>query len=281
MHKLATCLLTVVLLTACSSKRSADENTFYVSILPLRSLVGEIVGEDFDIRVLVPPGASPETFEPTSRQFSDLNRADLIFSVGLIDFENTLLNKVKDPASVIDLSRGIDLIAGSCSHEGHHHAHGVDPHVWTSPRALQQMAANAYRAIHATYPDSAKYTANFMRLRERLEELDARTAEKIARSGVASFIVYHPALTYYARDYGLSQIAVETDGKEPSARQLAQLIRMARENGIDKIFYQAQFPASTVEILARDINARSIEIDPLREDVIANIDSLTDLITRP
>ena len=96
-----------------------------------------IVGDDFKIEVLVPPGASPETFEPTPRQFVELNKAQLIFNVGLIDFETTLLGKVGDQAKVVNLSRGIDLIAGSCSlgHHGHDHghAHGVDPHVWTSP----------------------------------------------------------------------------------------------------------------------------------------------------
>lgn len=281
MRKLSLLLLAAFLF-ACSPRRQVTgESTLYVSILPLRSLVGNIVGDDFEVRVLVPPGASPETFELTSRQFADLNRAGLIFNVGLIDFETNLLNKVENRGKIVDLSRGIDLIAGSCAHAGHHHSHGVDPHVWTSPRALQQMAANAYQAIHAAYPDSTKYTANYERLQGQLKELDARTAEKIARSGVGSFIVYHPALTYYARDYGLTQVAVEAEGKEPSARQLSQLIRRAREEGIDKIFYQTQFPASSVEIIARDIDARSIEIDPLREDVIANIDSLTDLITQP
>lgn len=281
MRKLTACLLTVVLLTACSPKRSTDEKTLYVSILPLRSLVGGIVGEDFDIRVLVPSGASPETFEPSSRQFADLNRAGLIFRVGWIDFETGLLSKLKDTTKIVALNRGIEPIAGSCSHDGHSHAHGIDPHIWTSPRALQRMAANAYRAIHAAYPYSAKYTYNYERLQKQLRELDSRTAEKISRNGVTSFIVYHPALTYYARDYGLTQIAVENDGKEPSARQLSRLIRDARAEGIDKIFYQKQFPASAVETIARDIHARCIEIDPLREDVIANIDSLTDLIIQP
>lgn len=213
MRKLSAYLLAALLLAACTPEQPAGENTFYVSIPPLRSIVEGIVGDDFKIEVLVPPGASPETFEPTPRQFVELNKAQLIFNVGLIDFETTLLGKVGDQAKVVNLSRGIDLIAGSCSH-GHHghdhgHAHGVDPHVWTSPKALQTMAANAYEAIRNAYPDSVKYEAGYNRLRSTLKELDIRTAEKIARSGVKYFIVYHPALTYYARDYGLRQVAIE------------------------------------------------------------------------
>ena len=267
MRKLSAYLLAALLLAACTPEQPAGENTFYVSIPPLRSIVEGIVGDDFKIEVLVPPGASPETFEPTPRQFVELNKAQLIFNVGLIDFETTLLGKVGDQAKVVNLSRGIDLIAGSC------------PHVWTSPKALQTMAANAYEAIRNAYPDSVKYEAGYNRLRSTLKELDIRTAEKIARSGVKYFIVYHPALTYYARDYGLRQVAIEADGKEPSAKQLTAVIRQAREDGVRRIFYQNQFPASTVEIIARDIDTEYVEIDPLDEDAIGAIDAMTDSIT--
>ena len=281
MHKIATYLSAIIMLAACTTHKQQDDNTLYVSILPLQSLVESIVGGDFDVEVLVPAGASPETFEPTPRQFVGLNKAQLVFNVGLIDFESTLLGKMENQEKVIDLSRGIDLIEGSCSHNdhGHNHAHGVDPHVWTSPKALQIMAANAYEAIHKAYPDSVKYQANYKRLLEELQALDARTAEKIAQSGIEYFIVYHPALTYYARDYGLRQVAIETDGKEPSARQLTAIIRKAREDGVRRIFYQKQFPASTVEVIARDIDAEYVAIDPLDRDAIANIDTITDLIT--
>lgn len=282
MYKTALYLLLLAFAGACTPRPQADERTLYVSILPLRSLVGGIVGDDFTIDVLVPPGASPETFEPTARQFAGLNNARMIFNVGLIDFETTLLAKVDAKEKIVDLSRGIDLIAGSCSHASHGetHAHGVDPHVWTSPRALLKMAENAYGAIRAAYPDSVKYQANYERLRQELQALDERTAEQLAASNVAYFIVYHPALTYYARDYGVRQVAIEADGKEPSAKQLTQLIRQAREDGVRRILYQSQFPASTVEVIARDIDAECVEFDPLREDVIANIGEITDLITR-
>lgn len=284
MNKSIFSLLIAGFLSACSPQPASQEKTLYVSILPIRSLVKEIVGEDFRIEVLVPPGASPETFEPTPRQFIGLNEAQLVFNVGLLEFETALLDKIEDRTKIVDLSRGIVRIEGSCAHAGRNgsdHAHGVDPHVWTSPRALQRMAENAYEAIHARWPDSAKYTANHARLQEELRQLDLRTAEKIARSGIRYFIIYHPALTYYARDYGLRQEAVETDGKEPSAKRLTALIRQARKDGIGRILYQSQFPVSVVETIARDIGAECAEIDPLREDAIANIDSITDLIVRP
>ena len=282
MRKIYITLLIAILCGGCTSRRPADGEPLYVSLLPLRSLVQGIVGDDFDIEVLVPPGASPETFEPTPRQFVGLNKARMVFNVGLIDFETTLLAKIEDQAKVVNLSRGIELIAGTCSHgsHGHTHTHGIDPHVWTSPRALQKMAENAYEAIREAYPDSVKYETNYRLLQQELKALDERTAARIAASDVEYFIIYHPALTYYARDYGLRQIAIEADGKEPSAKQLTQLIRQAREDGVRRILYQSQFPASAVEVIARDIDAEYAEVDPLREDVIANIEEITGIITR-
>ena len=249
----------------------------------MRSLVCDIIGDDFPVEVLVPAGASPETFEPTPRQFIELNRAQLIFSVGLIDFETALLSKLEDQQRVIHLSQGIELLAGSCSHcnhnHHHNHHHGIDPHVWTAPKALQQMARNAYEAIHRLYPDSVKYTVNHQALQDRLQQLDQSVAQQIAASNTRYFIIYHPALSYYARDYGITQVAIEQDGKEPSAKRLAELINQARADGIKRLFYQSQFPASSVEIIAKDIAAESVQIDPLREDVIANIQEITNLIT--
>lgn len=266
----------------CAEQPRTQDKTLYVSIPPLKEVVGGIVGDDFTIGVLVPPGASPETYEPTPRQFIGLNRAELIFNIGLIDFETALSDKLPERNKIVTLCRGIEPIAGSCSHEHAGcggHTHGVDPHIWTSPRALQRMADNAYEAIHAVYPDSTKYTENYHRLKQRLEELDERISEKLARHGVKSFIVYHPALSYYARDYGLEQIAIEAEGKEPSARRMGDLIRQAREKGIRKILYQRQFPVSVVETVAHDIEAVPVAIDPLREDAIDNIDEITDLLT--
>jgi zinc transport system substrate-binding protein len=102
-------------------KPNSDKEKIFVSIAPLQQLVKGITEDDFDIEVLVPAGASPESFEPTPRQFIALNRAKAVFAVGLIDFERNLLSKIEEQSKVIDLSQGIELIAGSCSHNHHGH----------------------------------------------------------------------------------------------------------------------------------------------------------------
>ncbi len=275
-------LLVVALTTACRGAKPAtdDAKTIYVSIPPLKAIAEAIVGEDYPIAVLMPAGASPETFEPTPKQFVALNRAQLILNVGQLDFEQSLLRKIECREKAVDLSRGVELIAGSCSHShaDHRHAHGIDPHLWTSPRELQTMARNAYEAIRTVHPDSAKYEENYRKLDDRLKRLDRETEEKLSSHGVRYFLIYHPALTYYARAYGIEQLAIEQEGKEPSARRLAELIDRGRKDGIRQVFYQSQFPASSVEIIARDLGGQAVAIDPLAEDLIENIERMTALI---
>lgn len=285
------CFLLALLAAGCAPQhRQSADNQFYVTILPLRSLVQQIVGSDFTIGVLVPAGASPESFEPTPRQMVALNRSQLIFSVGLIDFEQNLLRSLPESERLVDLSRGIPLLEGSCAHNHAHapgsaknhsagHSHGVDPHIWTSPRALKRMAANAYEAIRSAYPDSVRYADNYARLLGRLDSLDTACGEALHRAGVGTIVIYHPALTYYAADYGLEQLAVEHDGKEPSARHLARLIEQARSKKVRRVFYQAQYPASSVAVIAEDIGACCVRIDPLREEVIENIGAITRQLT--
>ena len=141
------------------------------------------------------------------------------------------------------------------------------------------MADNSYRTIHELYPDSTGYTVNYQRLADKLQVLDDSVAERLKQSGVPYFMIYHPALTYYARAYGIEQVAIEQDGKEPSAKRLVRLIEQARRDSIRVVFYQSQFPASAVEVIAEDIGAQSVRIDPLAEDVVGNISYITDLIT--
>lgn len=270
-------------MVSCSAPKPAtDTTTIFVSIAPLRSLVEAVVEQDFPIEVLVPAGASPETFELSPKQYIALNNAPWIFGTGLITFEQSLLTKISDHKKVIDLSRGISPIAGQCSHAHHHHTHihGVDPHIWTSPQNLKTISQTIYETIHKRFPDSVRYTHNFNRLQERIDSLDQSVQRRIDTSGVTSFIIYHPALTYYARDYTLRQIAIEKEGKEPSAKQLAELIRTAHSEGIHTIMIQRQFPKSSVEAVAKDMQATIVEFDPLAEDLLENIDRITDIITR-
>lgn len=298
-YKVLSLIALTALLSACRTERTAEQAEMMVTIAPLKYIVEQITADDFHIEVLVPAGTSPETFDPTPRQIVDINNAKLLFSTGLIEFEQNILARLDSDSKVISLSRGIDLIEGSHSHGehaeehhteehhaeehhtdgGHSHHHGIDPHIWTSPRELKTMARNAYEAIIEQYPDSVKYTAAYNDLAMQLEALDQMCQDMCQASSAKAFVIYHPALTYFARAYGMEQIAVEADGKEPSARHIATLIEEAQAKGVQCLLYQSQFPRSVVDVIADDMGVAAQEIDPLKENIVENIASITRLIT--
>ena len=286
-YKLFT-LLSATLLFACQSHRTEQNAEIVVSIAPLKYIVEQITAGDFEVDVLVPAGTSPETFDPTPRQMQNVQDATLLFTTGLIEFEQNIVERLENKSNVISLSRGIELIEGSHSHEdhaeehhegGHSHHHGTDPHIWTSPRELKTMARNAYEAIIEQYPDSVKYKAAYNDFVAQLDNLDTMCQQMCEASSARAFVIYHPALTYFARAYGMEQIAVEADGKEPSARHIAKLIEQAQAKGIQCLLYQKEFPRSVVDVIARDMGVEAQEIDPLKENVIENITKITRLIT--
>lgn len=273
-------ILAVISVVGCgSADKNSEDKTIYVTIAPLKSIVDDITCNDFEIKVLVPNGASPETFEPTAKQITGLNDAQIVFTTGLIDFERGLTGKLDNQSSIVDLSRGIEILAGSCSHTHHNgHKHGIDPHIWTSPRALKQIATNAYTAVAQQYPDSIKYRDAYATLLSRLDSLDSYVSHRLAEAGTTAFMIYHPAYTYYANDYGLQQIAVEHEGKEPTPKQLASLVDIAKRNGIKYILYQPQYSKDKVSGIAAETGAQAVMIDPLCDDIIQGIKDLTDLI---
>ena len=286
MNRLSIFLIVSILLLSfvgCAERKIVVENRAVVSIAPLKPLVEGILGDDFEVSVLVPLGASPETFEPTPKQLQEVESARFVFGTGLLEFEQELLHRIARNEQIINLSQGIELIAGTCSHAHHNHscghAHGVDPHIWCSPKSLGKMAENMHSTIATEMPDSTKYSERYTTLCIKLLELDEEIAEMCRQSPRTTFMIYHPALTYLARDYGLTQVAVENEGKEPSAKHLASIIEQARNEGIKHIFYQSEFPASSVEIICQDIDATAMEINPLAEDIFANIRHIVTLIT--
>ncbi len=272
--------------TLCAScnmtESSKQDATIYVSITPLKSIVEEITCGDFEVRILVPQGASPETFEPTAKQIAELSDSHLLFQTGLIDFEQSLVGRVAEQTKVVNLCEGVELMAGSCSHHhhSHGHAHGIDPHIWTSPKALMTMVDNVRDCIMREYPDSTKYNVAADKLQQRIAELDRYCASRIDDAALRVMMIYHPAYTYYARDYGIEQIAIEHDGKEPSPRQLTTLVERAKSNGIGAILLQPQYSEDKVRSIAEECGAEIVVTDPLCEDIIAEIARITDIICR-
>jgi zinc transport system substrate-binding protein len=271
-------ILLATLLLSCNGTPTQPEADIIVSIEPLKYIVEEITEGDFRVDVLVPQGTSPETFDPAPRQIMALDKAQMVFAVGLIDFEQALLKRVGK--NITNLSDGVELMAGACSHahEGHHY-HGIDPHIWTSPRELKIMAYNTHKRIMQQYPDSVKYTKAYEALVQELDSLDRECELKISTSDTKAFAIYHPALTYYARAYNIEQIAIEADGKEPSAKHIANIIDKAHDKAIRTLLYQVEYPRSVVDVVAKDMGIEPKEINPLASNPLQFIKDVTNAIT--
>lgn len=276
--KLANFVLLAMLFAGCGNTNKNSNDTIYVSITPLKMLVEEITCGDFAVEVLVPEGVSPETYDPTARQLTEANDAQMLFTTGLITFEQNLVEHIANPEHVVDLSEGIELLQGSCTHSHCSHSHGIDPHIWTSPRALRTIVGNIQRSVMERYPDSTKYATAAQELNLRLLNLDRECVAKLCDGQSRAMMIYHPAYTYYADVYNIKQIAIEHEGKEPSPRQLAQLVEQAREYNIRHIFIQPQYNKDKVASLAEECGAEIVVTDPLAEDILSEIERITEII---
>lgn len=268
--------LALVFLFAISCNSLTDNGaTVTVTIEPQRYFVEKIVGDNFKINTIVPPGTSPESYDPTPSQMVALGKSTLYFKVGYLGFENawgkTLAEnnanvKVVNTSNEIVLIEGGNLenvIGGHQHHEGHSHQ-GIDPHIWSSPKSALIMAENILNGLVMADVENQKlYRDNFRELQAEIIETDQKIASLLENAAVKSFIIFHPALGYFARDYNLTQFSIEFEGKNPSPQQLKQMIDFAKEQGIKTIFVQKGFDKKNAESLAKEVGASIHSIDPL------------------
>ena len=273
----------------------------FVSIPPQATFVERVGGTHVAVDVLVAPGQSPHAYEPTPKQMAQLAEARLFFGIGW-PFEKRVLAKVtatNPHLVVVDTREGVPLrrmTAAEARLDDHGraaaredgHAAGLpagasepDPHIWLNPRYVKIQAATICRALQAAGPaHAAEYQKNLDAFAEDLDGTDARIAAALAPLKGREFLVFHPAFGYFADAYGLRQMPVEIEGKEPGARQLAALIDRARADGVKVIFVQPQFSARSAEAVARAIGGAVVPIDPLARDYLANLEDMADKIRR-
>jgi zinc transport system substrate-binding protein len=273
---------------------AAGKLKVFVGIPPMAYFVERIGGEQVEVGVLVGPGESPHTFEPTPRQMASLAEARLYISVGL-PLESRLTEKISGIESeliVVDASDGVLRDEGHKPEDeltegagGHAHGHGLaertggqvhesesDLHIWLDPVLAKAIAENIGGALVAIdRSHGSLYESNLASLLADLERVDASVREVLAPVRGEEFLVFHPAFGFFGRAYGLKQLAVETEGKEPNARELASLIDRARETGMSAVFVQPQFSTRSAETIARAIGASVVEMDPLAYDYLGNL----------
>ena len=261
-------LAVAFLLAACSPKRNSGKPVLTVSIEPVRALVAPLVEGQFEVVTLMPVGASPETYEPTPRQMAELSESKALFCVGTLGFEQSRLPRMQEAAGappLVKLSEQVRPLPdgeGHPAHEAEGHSH--DPHAWMSPQNLCLMLDQACTTLSRLDPDHASlYAERTAKEKAKWQALDVRLRRELAPLRGRAFLIYHPALGYFAQDYGLGQLAVEHDGKEPSVAYMQRLEEQCRAEGVKVVFISEEHSGRAARRLAERLGAKVVKINPL------------------
>ncbi len=270
-----------ILVPACTSVKIAgsDRLVVAVSVLPQLELVQAVGGDTVEVVVMVPPGAAPHTYEVKPDQMVLLSKAVMYAKVGSgLQFELVWMDKlakINSKMLIVDCARGIQLEEMSDDHAHEDYVDELDPHIWLSVKNAQIMVKNICRGLVEIDPgNAAYYEENRDAYLDKLSQLDRDLEQGLAGVQNRTFIVFHPAFGYFARDYGLRQVAIEQNGKEPTADYIVRLIDEARAANIKVVFVSAQFNSRSAEIIAREIGGRVAMVDPLAMDYVANMRSI-------
>ncbi|KPK47214.1 MAG: hypothetical protein AMJ77_03845 [Dehalococcoidia bacterium SM23_28_2] len=257
---------------------SAGKLGVVVSIAPQAEFVEKVGGENVDVTVMVPSGASPHAYEVTPGQMKALAEAEMYAKVGSgVDFEVVWMDRLEaanDDMLVVDCSEGVQLIpmAGEDEPEEADHQGAMDPHIWLSPPNAKSMVENIYAGLLQVDPENkAYYESNRDAYLRELTELDQDIKDGLAGVTNRRFMVYHPAFGYFAEEYDLTMLPIEEEGKEPTAAGIAHLIDEAKEHNIKVIFVSPQFNPQSAKVIAGEIGGSVVSIDPLARDYVENL----------
>jgi zinc transport system substrate-binding protein len=253
----------------------------FVSVLPLQTFVEKVGGRHVEVFTLVGPGHNPATYGPTPRQISALAHARLYVRTG-VAFEDAWMPRIRaanPDMSVLDARENIDIPAvprAAHAHDGDsngdHSSDSPDPHIWTSPLLVKKIALNIRnRLIELDPANRSAYLGNYESFATELDALDVEIRKRLEDIPNRRFMVFHPAWSYFAAAYGLKQVAIEREGKQPGARALTELIRQAEREKVKVIFVQPQFDTKSARQVARAIDGRVVAIDPLAPDYANNL----------
>ncbi|SEF87134.1 metal ABC transporter solute-binding protein, Zn/Mn family [Parabacteroides chinchillae] len=269
--------LSLCLLATCTNKQQ-DAKMISVTIEPQRYFAERIAGDKFKVNSVVPSGQSPETYDPTPQQMIQIDKSQAYFRIGFIGFEQAWMDNIiknNPDLKIFDLSEGMEFVRNEEEHDGHHHEGehhhhhpgGIDPHVWSSLQGSKVIAQNTLNAFIALDKENeAYYRDNYDRLMGEINQTSESITSLLEPLKGTAFIIYHPALTYLADEFGLHQLCIEMDGKEPSPAQLKRLIETAKEHDARVVFIQQEFDQRNAELIAKEAGCKLIRINPLDYD---------------
>lgn len=282
-------LAALIVVSCVSQTTERDELT--VSIPAQKWLLDSIVGDRYKVVAMLEDGSNPETFEPTMQQLMSLQNSAAYFTVGNLGFELASMPKIKEnfpTLEVIDTSKGIIPIEGT--HTGHACASGQnpatssdnpDPHLWTSLSNARILARNMYETLVRMDPDGKDYySARFKALDSGLSALNDSIAGILSPLKDKAFLVWHPSLSYFARDYSLKQISVEISGKEASPAQYRAQLDLAKKAEPLLFFTQTEFDPRQAQAIAEELNIPAAPIAVMQFDISAQIRSIANELSK-
>jgi zinc transport system substrate-binding protein len=270
------CLIAVACVIACiapGGERAEDEQIgVIVTIVPQADFVDKIGADNVAVTVMVPPGASPHTYEPTPGQLRAVSKAKMYFKIGSgVEFENAWMDKIRavnPDMQVVDCATGISKM-------------GKDPHIWNSPLNAKLMVENICAGLIEIDPEhEAEYTTNHDKYLQELDDVDAYIHERLdSFTNTRVFMSYHPSFGYFASEYDLTQIAIEHKGKAPTPKVIRNCIDQARQYNLSYVYVAPQFATDDAEVIAHAIDGQTIFIDPLPLDYTANMRSIVEALS--
>ncbi|KYC45356.1 MAG: high-affinity zinc transporter periplasmic component [Candidatus Methanofastidiosum methylothiophilum] len=283
----------LVLSLGCANQKIPEDGRLivYATIPPQKEMIEAVGGDKVNVGILIPQGSDPHTADLKPNQLVELSKAKVYFMVGSgIEFEVKSIGKIRDLNKnmlVVDSSKGIELIEmAEHDHEAEEETHietegGKDPHIWTSLRNGKIMVQNIYEGLVLLDPENKDY---YMKNRDdylnRIDEADNYIKNELKDMDNRSFMIFHPSWGYYAKDYNLTQIAIEVEGKEPTLQSLARVIEEAKKENLKTIFVSPGFSSKAAEIITKEIGGRTEVIDPLAENYLENLKITTDKIKK-
>ncbi|WKY47589.1 zinc ABC transporter substrate-binding protein [Eubacteriaceae bacterium ES3] len=268
--------LLLFLMTGCTSSAegsvSSEKPVVAVTIVPEQTFVEAVCGDLVEVVVLVPPGNSPENYEPTPQEMADFSESELYFTIGVPTEEANILFNVGD-VEVVALEDAVAEVYPDRTFEDG----GRDPHIWLSPKRVGVMIDTICAEMSELDPENAKnYEANAQSYKEQLEAVDTEIKAALSEVQNMTFIAYHPAFGYLADDYGLTMVALEEEGKEATPQQLQAAIDLAKEKNIKVIFYQEEIDSSQSQAFAEELGGKTIQLEPLSADYLNNMSNMAE-----
>lgn len=245
-----------------------------VSIPPQEFFLKKIGGQYVEVLSMLPPGANPTTYEPKPSSMISITKAKAYISIG-VPFEKIWLKRfmgLNPHMKIFYAGRGIELYPMNGNNKNHGHGLSYDPHIWLSPPLLILQARNILDSLLEIDPEhQSSYIERYESFLKELSQLDSQILRILLSQRGKAFMVYHPSWGYFARSYGLKQIPVEIEGKEPSPKEMAKLLMICKEFQIKALYYQPQFPKTGIKTLAKEAGLKLIPADPLSKEWDKNL----------